>query len=68
MKMSSAYCSRDVSKLADDYANDIISRKGNGETFPNMIYVVFFPEDVERYAPYNIEFFPIGDIYIGVDK
>ena len=67
MKMSSAYCSRDVSELADEYANDIIKRKGEGEKFPNMIYVVFFPEDVERYQD-NIDFFEFGDIYIGVDK
>ena len=67
MKMSSAYCSRDVSKLADEYANDIIKRKSEGEKFPNMIYVAFFPEDVERYND-NIDFFEFGDIYIGVDK
>ncbi len=67
MKMSSAYCSRDVSKLADEYANDIIKKKSEGEKFPNVIYVVFFPEDVERYKD-NIDFFEFGDIYIGVDK
>ena len=66
MKMSSAYCSRDVSKLADEYANDIIKKKSEGEKFPNVIYVVFFPEDVERYKD-NIDFFEFGDIYIGVD-
>lgn len=68
MKMSAAYCSRDVSNIADNYANDIIDRKRNGETFPDVIYVVMFEDNLEKFKDLNIDFFKVEDIYIGVEK
>lgn len=68
MKMSAAYCSRDVSVIADEYANDIIEKKRNGESFPNVIYVVMFEKNLDRFKDLNIDFFKLDDVYIGVER
>ena len=68
MKMSAAYCSRDVSALADEYANSIIERKRKGESFSDVIFVALFKDDAERFSDLNLDWFEIDDVYIGVEK
>ena len=69
MKMSAAYCSRDVSQLADDYAYDIIDRMRNGERFDDVIFVSLFKADIIPFNDLDIEWFEIDDdVWIGTQR
>lgn len=67
INMSASYCSRDVSAIADKYANDNYEKRRAGETFPRTVYVIIFEEDLPQFDGLGLNIYKVDNYYMASD-
>ncbi|MCR4611518.1 MAG: DUF6311 domain-containing protein [Lachnospiraceae bacterium] len=67
INMSASYCSRDVSAVADRYANDNYEQRRQGERFPNKVYVLLWPDMLDQLDGTGLNIYQISNYYVASD-
>ena len=67
LSMNAAYCSRNVSAMADRYAVENFEARERGRTYPATIYVFLYEDMIQNHSGINMNLYRYKDIVIGTD-